>query len=75
MFLILLHVSGQLLPCTGQPDLLSHLRDLSATFPGLGDDFDTLRKTLKPIIGLYMMIGKCLGIDQTSWISLIFLSF
>ena len=42
-----LHVSGQLLPCTGQPDLFSHLRDHSATFSGVGDDFDTLRMSFK----------------------------
>ena len=63
-----LHVSGQLLPCTGQPDLFSHLRDHSATFVGSGDDFDTLGKSLRPIVGLYRMTGRRLEIDLTSWI-------
>ena len=42
-----LHVSGQLLPFNGQPDLLSHLRDHSAIFAGFGDDFDTLEMSLE----------------------------
>ena len=63
-----LHVSGQLLPFNGQPDLPSHLRDPSPIFGGFGDDFDNLRKTLEPIIGLDRMIGKRLEIDLTSWI-------
>ena len=42
-----LHVSGQLLPCNGQPDLLSYLRDNFAIFAGFGDDFDTLGMSLE----------------------------
>ena len=45
--LIFLHVSGQLLPCNGQPDLLTYLRDHSAIFPGFGDDFETLGMSVK----------------------------
>ena len=37
-----LHVSGQLLPSKGQPDLLCHLRDHSAIFAHSMDNFDTL---------------------------------
>ena len=47
VFLIFLHVSGQLLPCNGQPDLLSPLRDNSTIFAGLGDNFDTLGMSLE----------------------------
>jgi len=47
VFLIFLHFSGQLLPCNGQPDLLSPLRDNSAIFAGFGDDFDTLGMSLE----------------------------
>ena len=46
-FFIFLHFSGQLLPCNGQPDLLSPLRDNSAIFAGFGDDFDTLGMSLE----------------------------
>jgi hypothetical protein len=42
-----LHVSGQLLPFNGQPDLLSHLRDHSAISAGFGDDFNTLRQSFE----------------------------
>ena len=45
--IILLHVSGQLLPCNGQSGLLSYLRDNFAIFAGFGDDFDTLRMSLE----------------------------
>ena len=51
--MIFLHVSGQLLPCNGQPDLLSHLRDHSATFAGFGDDFNTLGMILRYCRALY----------------------
>ena len=40
-------VSGQLLSFNGQPDLLTYLKDHSAIFPGFGDDFDTLRMSVK----------------------------
>ena len=47
IFLISLHVSGQLLPCNGQPGLLSYLRDNFAIFAGFGDDSDTLGMSLE----------------------------
>jgi hypothetical protein len=46
-----LHVSGQLLPFNGQPELHSHLRDPSAIFAGLGDDFNTLGMSRKLLCG------------------------
>ena len=46
-FFIFLHFSGQLLPCNGQPDHLSPLRDNSAIFAGFGDDSDTLGMSLE----------------------------
>ena len=41
------YVSGQFLSFNGQFDLLIYLRDHSAIFPGLGDDFDTLEMSIK----------------------------
>ena len=60
VFLIFLHVSGQLLPCNGQPDLLSYLRDNFAIFAGFWDDFDTLGMSLERLY-------RALYDRKTSW--------
>ena len=65
-----LHVSGQLLPFNGQPDLLSHLRDHSAIFPGFGDNFDTLGMSLdhhiKPYYGPHNSLRLIRRVSKSS---------